>query len=109
MGLNLNEEKLMEHFATIGRNLEKAFNTLYTNMSRKDDIHPKRFREEELKSGPYKGFKIDENRYNEMLNKFYELWGWDKKTGMQTETGLEKLGLGNIAEKLAKHGNLIDK
>lgn len=44
-----------------------------------------------------------------MLDEFYELWGGDKKTGMQTKTGLKKLGLGNIAEKLAKHGNLIDE
>jgi len=109
MGLNLTEEELMDHYAVIGRNLEKAFNAFHTNMSREDDLPPKRFREEEVKSGPYKGFKIDENKYNEMLNEFYELWGWDKKTGMQTRTGLEKLGLENIAKKLAKYAKLIDK
>jgi len=108
MGLNLNEEELMEHFAAIGRNLEKAFTTLHTNMSREDDFPPKRFREEEVKSGPYKGFKIEENKYNKMLDEFYELWGWDKKTGMQTRTGLEKLGLKSIAEKLAKQDKLAD-
>lgn len=108
MGLNLNEEELMGHYAVIGRNLEKAFNALHTNMSREDDLPPERFREEEVKSGPYKGFKIDENKYNEMLDEFYELWGWDKKTGMQTRTGLEKLGLKGIAEKLAKQDKLAD-
>ncbi len=55
-----------------------------------------------------KGFKIDENKYNEMLDEFYELSGWDKKTGMQTRTGLEKLGLKDIAEKLAKQNKLVD-
>ena len=109
MGLDLKEEELMDHYAAIGRNLEKAFNTLHTNMSREDDLPPKRFREEEVKSGPYKGFKINEDKYNEMLDEFYELWGWDKKTGMQTRTGLEKLGLKGIAEKLAEQGKLIDK
>ena len=108
MGLNLTEEELMGHYADIGRNLEKAFNALHTNMSREDDIPPKRFREEEVKSGPYKGFKIDKNKYNEMLDEFYELSGWDKKTGIQTRTGLEKLGLENIAEKLANQGKLTD-
>ena len=108
MGLNLTEEELMDHYAVIGRNFEKAFNALHTNMSREDDLPPKRFREEEVKSGPYKGFKIEENKYNEMLDEFYELWGWDKKTGMQTRTGLEKLGLGDIAEKLAKQNKLAD-
>jgi len=108
MGLNLNEEELMNYYADIGRNLEKAFNALHTNMSREDDLPPKRFREEEVKSGPYKGFKIEENKYNEMLDEFYELSGWDKKTGMQTRTGLEKLGLKDIAEKLAKQNKLAD-
>jgi len=75
-------------------------------MSRKDDLPPKRFREEEVKSGPYKGFKIDENKYNEMLDEFYELSGWDKKTGMQNKTGLEKLGFEAIAEKLSKQDKL---
>ena len=108
MGLNLNEEELMDHYAVIGRNLEKAFNALHTNMSREDDLPPKRFREEEVKSGPYKGFKIEENKYNEMLDEFYKLSGWDKKTGMQTRTGLEKLGLKDIAEKLVKQNKLAD-
>ena len=107
MGLNLNEEELMEHYAVIGRNLEKAFNTLHTNLSREDDMPPKRFQEEEVKTGPYKGFKIEKNKYNEMLDEFYELWGWDKKTGMQTRTGLKKLGLKDIAKKLAKQGKII--
>jgi len=108
MGLNLNEEELMDHYAVIGRNLEKAFNALHTNMSREDDLPPERFREEEVKSGPYKGFKIDENKYNEMLDEFYEISGWDKKTGIQTRLGLEKLGLKGIAEKLAKQDKLAD-
>ena len=108
MGLHLTEEELMDHYAVIGRNFEKAFNALHADMSREDDIPPKRFREEGVKSGPYKGFKIDENKYNEMLDEFYELWGWDKKTGMQTRTGLEKLGLKDIAEKLAKQDKLAD-
>jgi len=44
-----------------------------------------------------------------MLDEFYTLWGWDKKTGMQTRSGLEKLGLKDLAEKLSKCGKLVDK
>ena len=107
MGITLTKEELMDHYASIGINLEKAFNALHTHMSREDDIPPKRFREEEVKSGPYKGFKIDEEKYNKMVNEFYEFWEWDKKTGMQTKAGLEKLGLKDIAEKISKYGKLI--
>ena len=108
MGLHLTKEELINYYAPIGRNLEKAFNALHTNMSREDDLPPKRFRKEKVKSGPYKGFKIDEKKYNKMLDEFYELWGWNKKTGMQTRVCLEKLGLKDIANKLAKQGKLIN-
>ncbi len=107
MGLNLTEEELMDYYAVIGRNLEKSFNALHTNFSREDDLPPKRFQEEEVKNGPYKGFKIDKNKYSEMLDEFYQLWGWDKKTGMQIGTVLKRLGLEDIAKKLSKKGKII--
>ena len=99
MGIHVTKEELMNYYAVLGRNLEKAFNELHTNLSRQDDLPPKRFREEEVKTGPYKGFKADEDRYNEMLDEFYELWAWDKKTGRLTNTGLEQIGLAEGAEK----------
>jgi aldehyde:ferredoxin oxidoreductase len=102
MGIPVTEEDLMNHYAVLGRNLEKAFNELHTNLSRQDDLPPQRFREEEVKTGPYKGFKADEDRYNEMLDEFYELWGWDKKTGNLTQAALEELGLPEVAERLAE-------
>jgi aldehyde:ferredoxin oxidoreductase len=102
LGLNLTEEEMMNHYAPLGRNLEQAFNALHTNLSREDDLPPKRFREEEVKTGPYKGFKADEDKYNEMLDEFYELWGWDKRTGKQTSEGLERLGLEDVAKKLTE-------
>ena len=108
LGLEVTEKDLMEHYAAVGRNLEKAFNTLHTDLSREDDLPPKRFRQEEIKTGPYKGFKADEEQYNAMLDEFYELWGWDKKSGMQTRESLGKVGLTDVADKLAGKG-LIEK
>jgi aldehyde:ferredoxin oxidoreductase len=96
----------MERYAVIGRNLEKAFNTLHTDLTREDDLPPQRFRQEEIKTGPYKGFKADEEQYNAMLDEFYELWGWDKKTGRQTREGLEKIGLKDVADKLGEQGRI---
>jgi aldehyde:ferredoxin oxidoreductase len=106
MGLPVTEEDLMEHFAVVGRNLEKAFNGLHTDLRREDDLPPQRFRQEEVKTGAYRGFKADEGQFNSMLDEFYRLWGWDPKTGMQTREGLEKIGLQDIAEKLARKGLL---
>lgn len=109
LGLNLTNDELMNYYALIGRNLEKAFNALHTNMSRKDDLPPERFRKEEVKSGPYKGFKIDEGEYNKMLNNFYELWGWDKETGLQIRSNLKKIGMGKIAQQLIKLGRILNE
>jgi len=108
MGLNLTEEEMMDHYALLGRNLEKAFNGLHTDLSREDDLPPKRFREE-VKSGPFKGFKADEDKYNEMLDELYGLWGWDRKTVMQSRSGLERLGLKEIADRLARQGKLVNR
>ncbi len=109
MGLDVTEENLMDYYAPIGRNMEKAFNGLHTNMSRDDDMPPKRFLLEEVKSGPYKGFKIDEDQYNNMLDEYYNLWEWDVKTGRQTKTLLERLGMKEIADRLAKKGKIVKK
>lgn len=107
LGTNLNEEE----FTLLGQksyNLEKAFNTLHVGFTRKDDLPHRRFFEDPIQSGPHKGEKLDINKYNSMLDKFYELHGWDKKTGWQTRETLEKLGLDDVAEKLAKAGRLIE-
>lgn len=109
MGLKLSEKDLMEHYAPIGRNLEKAFNTLHTDLSREDDVPPQRFIKEEVKTGPYKGSKIDRHCYNKMLEELYHLWEWDEQTGLQTRTGLLKLGLNEVVELLAQKNKLIEK
>jgi aldehyde:ferredoxin oxidoreductase len=106
MGLNLSEEELMR-IAKQSRNLEKAFNTLHTNLSRQDDYPPKRYMGEAVKSGPYKGHRCEKERWDEMLDEFYEYQGWDKETSLQTLRGLKKLGMEDIAEKLEKAGKLI--
>jgi len=39
-----------------------------------------------------------------MLNQFYKLRGWDKKTGIPTREKLEELELGYVADKLETLG-----
>ncbi len=106
VGLDLTEIELM-HIAKQSRNLEKAFNTLNTDLARNDDMPPKRYMEEPIKSGRYKGHRAEKEKWNDMLDAFYALHGWDKATGLQTKKGLFELGLEDVAEKLAKAGKLI--
>ncbi|MBW1800503.1 MAG: hypothetical protein JRJ85_07205, partial [Deltaproteobacteria bacterium] len=54
LGVDLNEDELM----FIGRqsvNLEKAFNTIHTDLKREDDYPPLRYMEEPINAGPCEG------------------------------------------------------
>lgn len=107
MGIDLTEEE----YLLIGQrayNLEKAFNTLHTDLDRKDDYPPTRYMEEAIKTGQFAGAKCDKEKWDEMLDEFYELNGWDKKTSLQTRQGLVELDMEDVAEKLKKAGRLID-
>ena len=105
MGIELTEEELML-LGRRGINLEKAFNTIHTDFARKDDLPPRRYMEEPVKSGPYSGYKCDKEKWDEMLDKFYGLHGWDKETGWQTRQCLIEIGMEDIAEKLERVGRL---
>ncbi len=107
IGTNLTEEDLFL-IARKSYNLEKAFNTLHTDFDRKDDYPPKRFMEEPVKSGPYKGYRCEKENWDKMLDQFYELQEWDKETGLQTRTGLEALGMQEVAQKLEAAERLIE-
>jgi len=88
-------------------NIEKAFNTINAGFSRKDDYPPQRFIDEPVKTGPLAGERLPLDKWDQMLDEYYEIHGWDKVTGWQTERILEKLRLKEVEEKLRKEGKLI--
>lgn len=104
-GVEMKQEDLMR-LARQGINLEKAFNTLHAGFTRKDDFPPRRYLEEPVKSGPHAGEMLDRNQWNWVLDRYYELHGWDEKTGWQTRQGLTELGMQDIAGKLESAGKL---
>jgi len=63
------------------------------------DIPPARWFKEPLTKGPLSGAKVDFNGYNFMLDKYYELRGWNSE-GIPKKETLEKLGLGYVASTL---------
>lgn len=98
-GMSFSGDALME----LGRkvhNIEKAFNTLHAGFSKEDDYPPKRFFEEPVKSGAYKGSIFTQQEWQGMLEEYYILHGWDRKTGAQTEAVLKELNLPFVLEKL---------
>lgn len=87
-------------------NLEKAFNLRFTNFDRKDDLPTPRDLSEPIPSGPAAGWKMDIEKYNRMLDEYYDLHGWDRETSFPTRETLAALGLETVADDLEKIGKL---
>ena len=85
-------------------NLTRAFN-VREGFSRKDEKVPARCFEEET-CGPAKGGLVTSQDFDRMLDRYYELRGWDKKTGAPTKAKLVELGLDDVAKELEKLGKI---
>ena len=107
MGTDLGEEELMR-LGRQSRALEKAFNSLHTHMGREDDLPPLRYREEPVKSGPFKGHRCEPDKWGRMLDDFYEIQGLDKATGRLLRGTLDALGMADVARRLAEAGKLAE-
>ena len=87
-------------------NLEKALNLRFTNFDRNDDMPTARDLNEPIKTGKLAGWRIDVKKFNQMLDDYYDLHGWDRKTSFPKRKTLMDLGLDNVAEDLEKIGKL---
>lgn len=103
-GVELTKDDL-EEIAMRQINLEKAFNARFTKFTRRDDLPTLRDQTEPLRKGKMDGWKLDMDKYNGMLDRYYELHGWDKVTAYPKRSTLERLRLGYVADDLEK----IDK
>jgi aldehyde:ferredoxin oxidoreductase len=81
--------------------LLKVYN-VRQGLSRKDDTWSDRFYEEPLPSGPSKGAILSRIEMDQFLEEYYELRGWDKRTGIPTREKLIELGLNDIASELVE-------
>jgi len=104
-GRLLSKDELL-HIGLQTHNLEKAFNTIHAGFDRNDDYPCERYYNEPVKSGPYKGERIDHEIWDRMLDTIYRLHGWDIETSWQTRKGLNKIGLNDVADKLKKENRL---
>jgi len=79
-------------------NLVRIFN-LREGFTRKDDTLPARFFEEHIEDGPAKGEIIPRDKFEKMLDLYYEIRGWNKE-GVPTESKLNELGLSGLSDEL---------
>ncbi len=97
----------LPEFLRIGErinNLGRTFN-VREGFTRKDDRLPKRLTEP-LIGGSCEGQAITKEDQDRLLDEYYGLRGWNKRTGRPTARKLESLGLGFAAEELKRLGKL---
>ena len=80
-------------------NVERAFNCR-EGANRDGDRFPQRFFEEPIPDGPTAGAMLDRDKFERLKDEYYELRGWDVKTGIPTRKKLKELGLKYIADEL---------
>jgi aldehyde:ferredoxin oxidoreductase len=87
-------------------NLMRAFN-VREGATRKDDDWPDRFYQEPVREGIAKGTPpLSRDDMYRLLDEYYELVGWDRKTGIPTKRKLTELGLDYVAAQLSKMGHI---
>ena len=99
----------LKRMATRQLNLEKAFNLRHTPFGRGDDLPTRRDLSEPIPSGRLAGWKMDREKFDQMLDEYYELHGWDKTTSFPTRETLAGLGLDSVADDLERIGKLGEK
>ena len=102
VGIKMTEDKIMEAGRRI-ITLEKCCN-VRVGLDRSADILPWRIMNEPVKTGPYKGMRCSKEELDKMLDEYYTLHGWDKKTSWPTMQTLKMLDLEDVAKELKQKG-----
>ena len=85
------------------QNLERSFNLLHAGFGRSDDMPPRKLTEILVKKGTYEGERLHLDKWNKMLEEYYELHGWEKMNGRPKKERLSALGLDFVVEKFARN------
>jgi aldehyde:ferredoxin oxidoreductase len=105
-GIQINDQDLVKAGERI-YNVERAFNSR-EGLSKKNDVLPERMFEP-VPDGPEKGEKIDREKFNEMLDRYYRNRGWEPDTGIPSEKKLKELGLEEVAKSIWAKAKLARK
>jgi aldehyde:ferredoxin oxidoreductase len=104
-GMDFSSKELMLAGKRV-HNVEKGINTLHAGFTRQDDLPPRILMEESIKTGDMIGERLEKEKWEQMLDEYYDLQGWDRETGWQKKETLDGLELNEIAKELEKSGKL---
>jgi len=82
-------------------NVMRAYN-IREGLRREHDDWPQRFYDQPLRRGD-ETYTLSKEKVDQTLNRYYELRGWDEKTGFPTQTKLRRLQLHEVANDLLKY------
>jgi aldehyde:ferredoxin oxidoreductase len=69
-------------------------------ITREADCLPKRLMEDPLPDGPAKGMVIEKDTLEMLKDAYYDIRGWDRKTGKPTVEKLKELELADLIRNL---------
>lgn len=107
----LGEEMTEEMIMQLGRKivtLEKCFN-VREGATRKDDVLPWRMMHERPDNFPSEDAINSFEKMNPLLDRYYEIHGWDRDTSWPTRKTLDMLGLSKVATGLSGLHKLPDQ
>jgi len=96
-GVEMDEKAMLTAAARI-YNVERAF-SVRQGMTKKDDFLGGKWGNEPIPDGPYKGERIDPEKWDKLLDEYYQVRGWDSM-GIPTASTLSALGLEDIAKEI---------
>lgn len=103
-GVQVDEAGMREIADRIGT-LERAF-IVREGITRKDDFLVGRYMDEPVHGGPLDGLAFDRQKWNDQLDEYYSLLGWEKENGVPTRKTLTRLGMEGVADDLERLGKL---
>jgi aldehyde:ferredoxin oxidoreductase len=95
-GKNLSTQDLMGTGEKI-HNMSRVFNLRTADFGRETDFPPERLLNEPT-TGTQPGMRLDRAQWSAMLDEYYELHGWEKKSGRPKKETLAELGLAELAD-----------
>ncbi len=99
-GIDVSEEEL-DHIGSRIYNLERAI-MVREGRTRRDDESVIPY----FKKPDRAGIRLDVEKFRRLMDEFYDLRGWDRKTGWPKRETLEKHGLKDVADELERIGRL---
>ncbi len=105
-GFDLTEAELMEAGKRVVT-LERCFN-VRLGATRKEDLLPWRLMNEETPDRPGEKAINTMEELDGMLDRYYELHGWNVESARPTRESLARLGMNDVADELADAGCLGD-